>query len=1367
MKKVQSYHNKIKKYAAVLVAFLMLSAFLLVHIGAAEGSTLYDQNKNLQSEKYTLLMKLKTDNIATPVGAGVNNYIQVYDEKLNNIDTAILQTEAAKGLIELYYQQGCAANRVAWIYFTYADLFKGEAKAAVDKVHSELQAEIAQATDAADLEELTSLSYNNKGLCARMYVASFEQKLLSLLEEGDSEAVRTIVTGENGAIKAITKCTKVTESTQYDEIYAKAKEDVTIQRNRDKAAKELIEVIGILYPDGNPEDHETAKITVAELNLPETKTARKMNAIAHGAVTTLLQQIQVNVGEYTGAYIDRLYSLLNDRINRADEADEIAEIVPIFKDFDLDFAKAQAKDALVIHVSDCEYREDAEILSLLAEYNSYNGVFDGCNAVETVAFELERAKIRADLYGEYVKDLSVVEGWIGKTELSNDLYDEYDFAKYRITRVDRDAEGAMNVCKNEYDKGVRAMAELVVEAEVRAYEPKHAEILEKSVSQVTNADKAAILAAIKDMYELSDGAQKIFEDMRTPDDLADKYVAVTKKEIDLILGNKTALRRDNAYALKDTADVLSAEGKADNLEKLTHDADAALMKAIEIDNVLDRYDEIANGEAYKSFSDANKLALEKIAREATEAIVTSQGNEGQLIGMREDAKTALNRQEGYSVIDVAATEKSGLADETQAAINKLSEDAKQAIREETNAANIKKLTEAAVFDIKQEQDLEVLRAEADAAVDAVNGMDVLTDVQKKDYVDKIQVYVGEQSERIRNAKTAEAHADEVDSFRLHLKDYLEAANAENERCRAEKKQEASDAVREAHRNTVGKIDGLAYLTDQERGSLKQAADLTLSEGLREISNAHSPTEIAMEENGVTSTFAWIVEQGEQQNEDAGDVQRSESNRRIKNKAGELLEQIGEKQYLTDEQRMALEQDVENAVIDFAGALSSVQGTQALEEAEAAAEVVLGDVSARCDAQDLEGAKAFALDQIKRKADENDAIIHKFRFLGTPEKEELKAQNAALLEDGTDRICVCENTGDTLDELAEILEEMDNYAAEAKVQENDACVAALMPFIIALAIAFGIETVALLVLFIVYKKKATGLNCLTVFLAPALMPAPLAWTLTVLLGLLDLVFAVLIVYLIIKLCRIPREEAVEEEPEEVPEELPEEAEESEKILEEEPEFYETEAVETGVVVASPRGMIIVSDGEEERIEEPEGPAALGAKPDRKALSGRGERPALGEGKQHTTLPVLKFSDLFAPKAKLPIEPKKQMVYLLPAAKIEHLQSVTVEEADRLISDEEAFSYEETNVEDTEVYTGTKKATVNVDLISRTFSNGDLVSLNTLKEKGLISQKVGHVKILGKGTLDKSLTVKAQNFSASAVKMIVLTGGSAILVEGAQK
>ena len=72
----------------------------------------------------------------------------------------------------------------------------------------------------------------------------------------------------------------------------------------------------------------------------------------------------------------------------------------------------------------------------------------------------------------------------------------------------------------------------------------------------------------------------------------------------------------------------------------------------------------------------------------------------------------------------------------------------------------------------------------------------------------------------------------------------------------------------------------------------------------------------------------------------------------------------------------------------------------------------------------------------------------------------------------------------------------------------------------------------------------------------------------------------------------------------------------------------------------------------------------------------------------------------------------------------------------------------------------KTIINVDTLSENFENYAHVNLETMKEKGLIPQKTDFVKVLGRGMLDKHLIVEAQDFSADAVKMIVLTGGHAI-------
>ncbi|MET3684014.1 large subunit ribosomal protein L15 [Alkalibacillus flavidus] len=65
-------------------------------------------------------------------------------------------------------------------------------------------------------------------------------------------------------------------------------------------------------------------------------------------------------------------------------------------------------------------------------------------------------------------------------------------------------------------------------------------------------------------------------------------------------------------------------------------------------------------------------------------------------------------------------------------------------------------------------------------------------------------------------------------------------------------------------------------------------------------------------------------------------------------------------------------------------------------------------------------------------------------------------------------------------------------------------------------------------------------------------------------------------------------------------------------------------------------------------------------------------------------------------------------------------------------------------------------VNLDTLNR-FDEGTEVTPELLLETGAISKVKAGVKILGDGSLDKKLTVKADKFSASAKEAIEAAGG----------
>ncbi|MDE5889155.1 MAG: 50S ribosomal protein L15 [Bacilli bacterium] len=76
--------------------------------------------------------------------------------------------------------------------------------------------------------------------------------------------------------------------------------------------------------------------------------------------------------------------------------------------------------------------------------------------------------------------------------------------------------------------------------------------------------------------------------------------------------------------------------------------------------------------------------------------------------------------------------------------------------------------------------------------------------------------------------------------------------------------------------------------------------------------------------------------------------------------------------------------------------------------------------------------------------------------------------------------------------------------------------------------------------------------------------------------------------------------------------------------------------------------------------------------------------------------------------------------------------------------------------------TEFATINLSDLNKYFNDGDVVTPELLKEKGIIKQQLCGVKVLGNGELEKKITVKANRFSSSAVTKIESAGGKAEVI-----
>lgn len=72
-----------------------------------------------------------------------------------------------------------------------------------------------------------------------------------------------------------------------------------------------------------------------------------------------------------------------------------------------------------------------------------------------------------------------------------------------------------------------------------------------------------------------------------------------------------------------------------------------------------------------------------------------------------------------------------------------------------------------------------------------------------------------------------------------------------------------------------------------------------------------------------------------------------------------------------------------------------------------------------------------------------------------------------------------------------------------------------------------------------------------------------------------------------------------------------------------------------------------------------------------------------------------------------------------------------------------------------------AVINLSDLNR-FEDGATVTPEILKDMGLVKNALDGIKVLGKGKLEKKLTVKANKFSASAFEQIEKLGGKAEVI-----
>ena len=130
-----------------------------------------------------------------------------------------------------------------------------------------------------------------------------------------------------------------------------------------------------------------------------------------------------------------------------------------------------------------------------------------------------------------------------------------------------------------------------------------------------------------------------------------------------------------------------------------------------------------------------------------------------------------------------------------------------------------------------------------------------------------------------------------------------------------------------------------------------------------------------------------------------------------------------------------------------------------------------------------------------------------------------------------------------------------------------------------------------------------------------------------------------------------------------------------------------------------------------------------------------------------------------KKEEPVVVAAPIVDAAPEVMPEFVEHIDAEEADAMISD--SLAMKTANYESGAGHG--QQGIINIGVLDDNFNAHDVITLSVLKEKGLISSKVGRMKVLADGMLNKPLTIKSESYSIQAIKMIELTGGTVIILK----
>lgn len=1375
--------SRVVKFTVTMLSVILLLTVCTAYAFAADDGAYTHNSAVYRTEKAILegeQAKYTDKNPSGSVASRVNAVILQYEAELGVLSTSPRAQEIyLDGEFAAIREKGILLGELAWITYAHTERALPEntdgSTDAILQRFNRYKSEIDAKTDADEISAVSSL-YRTA-----MLKAVFADNLTLLLRPGqDSEAVEKIITKASADIGQLSSSD--IDAAEYLAVYGQAKNDVKVQRARDSAKKELDGAVKILFPSGLAPDNTV--ISDFDGALSSAASVSDVNGILRDAVTALIELRITGSDKYISELRDALLVECASAVLSANAAEEVAVLSDVLNGIELKEKRALAKDS--VFALSVGYESDLALANLISEYNSKGGILDECSEILDIELEKERAVLRAQLYFTYTQYRDkIVQTLIptGDTQTAalraESIYKSTD---RDISLLDRTAQNVIERCQGYYAEGVAALNELSFEADAQLYSFRHKDILEKNAVDVTESDRTALEAAISAF------------DLLAPE-TADRLSA-EKEDLNLKYKN---ISKQMVLSLIDGAVAERICGQVDELSALLSPSahkqalDGCVRKAETVKEMRSKYSELISADNYDSYDEKSKSDMLEALENGEVSALESDGLADTLNRIELNAELSMERYACIAQVKLASdgSTLSAVANTLQMAVD--------GINSANDISSMREIRDEAVFRIGCHKRAEQMRGEVDSLKTLIDGLRALGSVEKAEFkaeADSLLAYCDS-----ADGATESSLSGIVAEFEAKLSEIKESAESESLKEGIKQANEyVADEIAEAKRildgyefidgetkkTYSGLFDGL--LTDFKAiteldGVSWSILDGELNKTLIAVEKAQADAEAdeksacrlksAEDIRAVCPDLSFYSDENRERineifSESDGELQNADSISELLAVRDRAVERLNAISTLLDEAK-------DRAAELLAEAYAEIKQYQGCYSAERWAELdgiyrqsaeeikLLADISDAQRAESMASERIALMKNVKMDSVYTDDKMYSSGAQGYPDGYDVirngysgKLSSEGKIPYGASFSVFPFSSPDKTAQIRKAVKDKNvlfggSLAGKELLRSLKGCSVLTGLDIQYSAAVNGVYVINILlpaaldvsdILGIVYISDSGTLefyeceirgNSLS-FEIPHfssfyivtersvnLLPLIIAFVLIL------LAEAAVLALLITRRIRAKREASLSA-------------------------FMPFFAI-TALTKYTPAGAVTIAAVLGFLIMGAAGAIAyllLAENKKPSASSARGEEKIL-----------LEEPEAEVASAPLPVA--------VPAVREERarFEAVCADEVDSLMTDDEANEalrvISETELPKAIYTAGGRKYEINIDIISRNFASDETVSIESLKQKKLISKNARAVKILARGTLDKPLTVIAQDFSTAAVKMITLTGGHAVIVD----